>query len=569
MRIRLAVSAVVVACLSPVLGSPARAQHDATVISGRVLGADGAPLKVGHVHLYPGRHYRREAHVPIAADGRFAIATTAAGPVSLTITGVDHYPVGVQLMIEGPTAIGLDVRLKHYAYTDSLERVTAIGDWNQFNFGTGRPLVRQSDGRYALEIETAADTLSYQLLGLEERGSRSINGTQADRYAYDGGGDYRSVIRAQGGRATIVFDPAMLVRRTGDVAVSFREPSTRVAQLYARLRDWNAQRTAFMDSSNAARQRHDSLRYEWSPIIAGRTAALARERDPLVHQLLLLQLWEAETFSRRLDPAVARRVVAEVPPTSPWWTMREFGGPSTLWLAVRIAAGRKAEGNWRSDTATAGATLAYLDRVIAEHPDSMVQAEALGSAVMVARIAGDAPRSNDYFLRLDRDYPDSPDIAFMRSRYSPTRVMQVGRQIPAFRFPSFDDSTVTYTRESMLGRTYLLEFWATWCGPCVGEMPYLHAAHDSLAADSVEFLAVSLDRRPEDVRTFRAGEWKMPWLHAFAVGEFGSREIQRLEILAVPTSLLIGPDGKILVVDVRGERIVSAVREALRSARAP
>jgi len=569
MRVRLVVSAVIVACIWLALASPVRAQHDVTVISGRVLGADGAPLKVGHVHLSAERSFRRQAEAPIAADGRFAIATTLTGALFLTVTGVDHYSVDVPLVVEAPAAIGLDVRLQHYAYTDSLERITAIGDFNQFAFGTGRPLVRQPDGRYTLEIATTADTLAYELMGLEKSGNRSINGTQADRYAYDEGGDYRSVIRARNGRATIVFDPAALVQAAGEVSVTFREPNAPVARVYASFREWTRQRQVFMDSGLAVRARHDSLRYDWKPVIAERTAALARERDPLLRQLLLLQLWEAESFSRTFDTAVARQVVREVPPSSRWWAFMEFGGPSSMWLPIYVATGRPVTPQWRSDTASTLAALAYLDRVASEHPDATVQAQALASGIPIARRAGDVPRSNDYFVRLDRGYPDSPEIGYLRSQYSPNRVIQVGRQIPAFRFVSLEDSTVAYTRESMLGRTYLLDFWATWCGPCREEMQYLHPAHDSLAADGVEFLSVSLDNRAEDVRRYRQGDWRMPWLHAFAAGGFQHPEVRRLEIWGIPTSVLIGPDGKILAVDPRGEHTVSAIREALHGARAP
>ncbi len=567
MSVRSSALALVLGLCAVLLVRPAFAQRPAaTLITGTVLGSDSLPLKVGDVHLGPESRPRQLADAPIAADGRFAIATTLTGPVRLTITGVDHYPVSVPLMLGAPATIALDVRLKHYEYTDSLERVTVIGDFNRFSFSGGRPLVRQPDGRYTLEVETTADTLAYQLLGLETSG-RSINGSQADRYAYDGGGDYRSVISAVNGRATVAFDPALLVRRAGEASVTFRDPASRAARFYAIYRDWSRQRRGFMDSTNAARARNDSLRYDWAPVIAQRTAALASERDPLLRQMLLLQLWEADVFARQFDAAVARRVVREVPPSSPLWGFIEFGGPQAVWLPIFVASGKRVTPQWRSDTASALAALAYLDRMVAGNPDSTVQASALGTAIPMARAVAGAARANAYFMRLEQGYPEAPELAYLRSRYSPNRVIQVGRQIPEFRFVSLDDSSVVYSRTSLLGHTYLLDFWATWCGPCVGEIPYLQAAHDSLATDGVEFLSVSLDSRPEDVRNFRQRQRQMPWLQAFAGGAFEHPDVRRLEIMGVPTTILVGPDGTILAVDLRGEHTVRDIRAALTERR--
>ncbi len=59
------------------------------------------------------------------------------------------------------------------------------------------------------------------------------------------------------------------------------------------------------------------------------------------------------------------------------------------------------------------------------------------------------------------------------------------------------------------------------------------------------------------------------WLHAFAPGGFGNPQVRRFEILAVPTSLLIGPDGTILAVNPRGEHTVAQIRQALREPRRP
>ena len=563
--------AVVLAGFGLIAAAPCRAQRpqpQVTVVTGTLLGADGAPMKLAHVHVWPRMNPRGASRALVGPDGRFAIATQYTGPLMVQFTGVDHNSVTVPLLVDRPQTIGMDVRLRHYEYTDSLERITAIGDWNQFGFGTGKPLVKQSDGRYTLDVETTTDTLAYQLLGLTKEEGHSINGTQAGRYYYDNGGDYKTIIRAKDGHATIVFDPASLQKVPGALKVAFRDPRTLVAHTYQLMHAWDLEETAYFDSLRATRARHDSLHFDMTPSLRRLRAALAAERVPVLRHLLLFELVEASSLADQPDTAAARRLIAEVPPSSPWYSLGGNGLNATF-SAYRLVFGHKRDPGAPPDTALSRRMLGVYDRLLGAQPDSDQQAELLYLGAATARGLHDDVKANDYYTRLVTGYPEAGITNFAKSQLDPHRVLRVGAQIPDFRFVSLDDTTVTFTRASMAGKTYLLDFWATWCGPCVGEMKFLHAAHDSLAALGVEFLSVSLDQRADDVRHFRAGEWKMPWLHAFAAGGFDNAEVKRMEVFGIPRAALIGKDGTILAVDVRGDNLTADVRHALQPAAAP
>lgn len=565
---------VLVGCALLVTARPSAAQtrtSSATVITGTLLGADGLPMKAAIVHLYRPGAPDRPARTPVSADGRYAIATPDSGAFTIKFTGVEYYAKTIPLILRSGERIVLDVRLKHFTYKSSLDSVTAVGDFTRFRTDSAQPLVRQPDGRYQLDVATPADTLAYQLYHVESMRDVGSAGTQeAKGYSYRFGDGYYIVIPAHGGTATITFDPAALRQVPGEESVVFRDSSSRAAGLSQMMLRWNTRLTSFFDSSRAVRARHDSLRYDWTPVIHDLRAALRGARDPLMRQVALLELSMATSFADARDTGVARRFLAEVPPASPLYS----ADPNALnWImtSYRVLYGSKDNPRAPLDTSVSRRMLNHLERIADAQADSEVQMTALLDAVYTAQGLHDDVRMNADYQRLATNYGDAPTVRYAKSMFASTRVLRVGAQVPDFTFAALDDSTVRYTRASMAGKTYLLEFWATSCGPCVMEMKYLHAAHDSLAPLGLEILSVSIDGRAEDARKFRQGEWKMPWLNAFAPGGWENPEVARMEILGIPRAALVGRDGRILAVDeqLRADSLIPTIRRTLEAPASP
>ena len=133
-------------------------------------------------------------------------------------------------------------------------------------------------------------------------------------------------------------------------------------------------------------------------------------------------------------------------------------------------------------------------------------------------------------------------------------------------FPDFDETDLSgepISVSNFAGKVVLVDFWATWCGPCRGELPNVIATYQKHHADGFEIIGVSLDSDRNTLEAFLKQTDGMTWPQYFDGQGWHNKLAVKYGVEAIPFAVLIGPDGKIIGKSLRGEELEDAVAHAL------
>lgn len=242
------------------------------------------------------------------------------------------------------------------------------------------------------------------------------------------------------------------------------------------------------------------------------------------------------------------------------------GADAALAAEARAVAARAEVDALLADgrVADAPALVRRLAALLEAAPDDGLLAE---SAAAFAKKLGRAP-GGEAAARLAHE---TFVPLFEKSRNE--RVAALGRQLagamrlltlPGNRMPIegllLDGSE--FDPESLAGKVVLVDFWATWCGPCVAEIANIRTQYDRHHERGFEVLGISLDRDRAALEQFVADR-EIPWpiLVDAEAAAGGEAMADRYGISGIPQCILIGRDGVVISTSARGERLAALLAE--------
>src|SRR5690606_27287514 len=140
----------------------------------------------------------------------------------------------------------------------------------------------------------------------------------------------------------------------------------------------------------------------------------------------------------------------------------------------------------------------------------------------------------------------------LEARIWADKSIKLGSQAPDFQQPDVDGEPVKLS--DFKGRYVLVDFWASWCGPCRAENPNLLEAYNNYKDKGLNILAVSLDDNKGRAAWLKAIEDDgMPWVQVADLKGWNNEAAVLYGVRAVPQNYLIDPSGTIIAINIKGE----------------
>jgi peroxiredoxin len=162
---------------------------------------------------------------------------------------------------------------------------------------------------------------------------------------------------------------------------------------------------------------------------------------------------------------------------------------------------------------------------------------------------------------LGKKYPNDRNIKLFHDVVQSMQATAIGQPAPEINLPSPDGKEIALS--SLKGKIVLIDFWASWCGPCRKEMPTVVKAYSKFKNKGFEIFGVSLDQdKSRWVEAIQKDQ--ITWPQVSDLQQWQSSVVRQYNIQGIPYTVLVDREGKILAKNLRGPELENKLTEVLQ-----
>ncbi|MBJ6120026.1 AhpC/TSA family protein [Pontibacter sp. BT310] len=198
-----------------------------------------------------------------------------------------------------------------------------------------------------------------------------------------------------------------------------------------------------------------------------------------------------------------------------------------------------------------------IKKFLAQHPTSVVST--FGTLTLIDP-ATDFAFADSMSTLFSKNLPNSKYTSELNERLKGMRSTAVGQMAPEITLPTPDGGSASLS--SLRGKYVLIDFWASWCGPCRKENPNVVRMYNAYKDKGFEIFGVSLDQNRDKWLKAIADD-KLTWPHVSDLKGWESAAAGIYNITAIPQTLLLDKEGRIIAKNLRGKELEAKLAEVL------